>query len=201
MLAFGDSVTYGTLSSLDGRFLFDMPSHSYPARLVLGLNTYHAPQTFAVGNFGNPGEMVTQAVSRFQSVLTAERPQCVLLLEGVNDLNLGVPQDQISSAIAQMLDRAALTSTPVLLATMFRIYEAEGRPRLPARIVPFNDEMRRLAMGRLNVHIVDLYTAFGTDETLIGADGLHPTPEGYELMAATFLSAIERAFPVGGSVQ
>ena len=31
----------------------------------------------------------------------------------------------------------------------------------------------------------------------MGGDGLHPTEQGLQLMATTFLTAIEAAFPVG----
>ena len=202
-VAFGDSITFGTLSSFDGLFLFDVPSHSYPVRLELGLDVHHAPQNFVVANFGNPGETVTASATftRYQNVLGSERPQAVLLLEGVNDLNLGVGQPAISNALGQMLDYATLRGMPVLIATMPRIYDTSTIDRPDERIVPFNDEVRRLASARQNVHIVDLYAAFGTNRSLMGGDGLHPTPEGYEVMATTFLDAIERAFPVTRTVQ
>lgn len=202
-VAFGDSITFGTLSSSDGLFLFDVPSHSYPVRLELGLDTYHAPQGFVVGNFGNPGESVSSSstFTRYQNVLQTQRPQVVLLLEGVNDLNVGISQSAISTALAQMLDYAILRGTPVMIATMPRIYDTPTIDRPDERIVPLNDEVRRLASARQNAHVVDLYAAFGTDRTLMGGDGLHPTPEGYDVMAATFLAAIERTFPVTRTVQ
>ncbi len=202
-VAFGDSITYGTLSSFDGRFLFDVPSHSYPVRLELGLDTHHAPQGFVVGNYGNPGETVTATATftRYQNVLLSQRPQAVLVLEGVNDLNGAVSQSDISNALGQMLDYATLRGMPVLIATMPRIYDTTTTDRPDERIVPFNDEVRHLASTRQNVHLVDLYAAFGTDRSLMGGDGLHPTPEGYGVMAATFLAAIERAFPVTRTVQ
>jgi lysophospholipase L1-like esterase len=202
-VAFGDSITYGTLSSFDGLFLFDVPSHSYPVRLELGLDAYHAPQNFGVGNSGNPGETATAGATftRFQNVLGSERPQVVLLLEGVNDLNNGVSQTEISNSLGQMLDYATLRGMAVLIATMPRIYDTSTTDRPDERIVPFNNEVQRLAAARANVHVVDLYTAFGTNRSLMGGDGLHPTPEGYEVMASTFLAAIERAFPVTRTVQ
>jgi len=202
-VAFGDSITFGTLSSSDGFFLFDVPSHSYPVRLELGLDTYHAPQAFVVGNYGNPGETVSSSATftRYQNVLTTQRPQVVLLLEGVNDLNGGVGQSTISNALAQMLDYATLRGMPVMIATMPRIYDTPTHDRPDERIVPFNDEVRRIASSRQNVHVVDLYAAFGTNRSLMGGDGLHPTPEGYDVMAATFLAAIERTFPVTRTVQ
>jgi lysophospholipase L1-like esterase len=202
-VAFGDSLTFGTLSTFDGLFVFDVPSHSYPVRLELGLDVHHAPQNFVVGNFGNPGETVTASATftRYQNMLGSVRPQAVLLLEGVNDLNGGISQPAISSALGQMLDYATLRGMAVLIATMPRIYDTSTRDRPDERIVPFNDEVRRLASARRNVHVVDLYTAFGTDRSLMGGDGLHPTPEGYEVMASTFLDAIELAFPVTRTVQ
>ena len=202
-VAFGDSITFGTLSTSDGLFLFDVPSHSYPVRLELGLDTYHAPQGFVVGNHGNPGEDVTSPSTfpRYQNVLLTQRPQVVLLLEGVNDLNGGISQSTISNALAQMLDYAIIRGMPVLIATMPRIYDTPTIDRPDERIVPFNDEVRRLASMRQNAHVVDLYAAFGTNRSLMGGDGLHPTPEGYEVMAATFLAAIERTFPVTRTVQ
>ena len=202
-VAFGDSITFGTLSSSDGLFLIQVPTHSYPVRLELGLDTYHAPQSFVVANHGKPGENVSSAstFTRYQSVLTSERPQVVLLLEGVNDMNVGIGQTTISNALAQMLDYATVRGIPVMIATMPRIYDTPTIDRPDERIVPFNDEVRRLASSRQNVHVVDLYTAFGTNRSLMGGDGLHPTPEGYEVIAATFLAAIESRFPVTRNVQ
>jgi lysophospholipase L1-like esterase len=75
------------------------------------------------------------------------------------------------------------------------------RPQAADLIVPFNNELRRLTAGMQNVHVVDLYTAFGTNRSLMGADGLHPTEAGYELMAQTFVQAIEKVFQVRGSLQ
>jgi lysophospholipase L1-like esterase len=69
-----------------------------------------------------------------------------------------------------------------------------------AQLVPaFNTEIRRLAAQ--NVVVVDLYAAFGTNRSLMGDDGLHPTPAGYNAMAQQFHAAIVQQFPVRGSVQ
>jgi len=37
---------------------------------------------------------------------------------------------------------------------------------------------------------VDLETAFGSDESLIGSDGLHPTAAGYQLIAQSFYDVL-----------
>jgi lysophospholipase L1-like esterase len=204
-VAFGDSITYGTLSSFDGIFLFDVPTHSYPARLHLGLTAYHSPQVFSVANRGVPGEGALEGTFRIQSVLQADRPQVMLLLEGINDLNAGRSVGATIAALDTILDYAKLYNVTVLVATMFQTYEVDGpsgqRTNAASQVPAFNNGVRQLATGRQNVFLVDIHAAFGSNRSLVGGDGLHPTQEGYEVMASTFLAAIEAALPVRGSFQ
>jgi lysophospholipase L1-like esterase len=206
-VAFGDSITYGVLSSFDGQFLFDSPAYSYTVRLQLALNSYHSPQVFSVVNRGEPAEAATLGgVRRLPTVLEGDHPEVLLLLEGINDIGGGVSIEATIDAIRRMLDRARLLNVPVMLATMYQTFEStgpDGEIRTNgAQLVPsFNNSLRQLAAGRQNVYIVDLFQAFGSDRRLLGGDGLHPTEAGYELMATTFLAAIEAAFPVRGSFQ
>ena len=205
-VAFGDSITYGTLSSFDGYFVYDVPSHSYPERLRLALATYHSPQSFSVVNSGVPGETAQDGARRIQSVITTYRPQAVLLLEGINDLYNGDSVSVTATSLFRIVDTARQNNVTVLVATMPQTYEVtrpdgEHRDNAASLIVPYNAEITRLATGRLNVHLVDLYRAFGTNRSLMGGDGLHPTAQGYELMATKFLQNIEEVFPVRGSFQ
>jgi lysophospholipase L1-like esterase len=206
-VAFGDSITYGTLSSFDGVALFDIPTHSYPVRLDLGLNHYHQPQQFTVINRGVPAEAVAEGgVQRIQSVLTNDRPQALLLLEGINDLNGGRSIGATVAALDTVLDYARVYNTTVLIATMFQTYVSEapdGRIRTNAadQVPAFNAAIRQMAAGRQNVFLVDLEPVFHGRRHLVGGDGLHPSEAGYEVMASTFLAVIETAFPVRGSFQ
>jgi lysophospholipase L1-like esterase len=205
-VAFGDSITSGTLSAYDGAFLYDVPSHSYSERLRLALNKHHAPQTFTVVNAGRPGEWAHDGARRIQSTITTNRPQALLLLEGVNDLSSGAGVSATVAALFRIVDVARQNNVTVLVATMPQTYDGKkpnGDPRDNAAelIVPFNTEIERLAASRLNVHVVDLYRAFGDRRSLLGGDGLHPTEEGYELMASTFMDVLEAVFPVRGSFQ
>lgn len=205
-VAFGDSITYGVLSSFDGMMLFDGSPESYTIRLEGSLNTRHAPQRFVVINRGVPAEGVTTAgVRRIASVLSTDRPQALLLLEGINDLADGVPVAQIGSALQTIVTQSLQSGAPVFLATMFQTY-AEERPDGTFRgngadMVPLLNQRIRTIATQQNVYLVDLYPAFGTNRALVGGDGLHPTEAGYQVMADTFLAAIERAFPVRGSFQ
>jgi lysophospholipase L1-like esterase len=205
-VAFGDSITSGTLSSFDGMFLYADEPGSYPRRLNAMLDAYNRPAPFSVINRGEPGESAHQGSGRLPAVLASDRPQVLLLLEGINDMSGGVSAERTASSVAYMVEVARLHNVTVLVATMPQTYHSvdpQGRERdnAAAQVVPFNAEVRRLVGGQQNVHIVDLYAAFGNDRSLMGGDGLHPSPAGYERMAQTFHAAISTIFTVRGSLQ
>jgi lysophospholipase L1-like esterase len=205
-LAFGDSITAGILSSFDGMFLYDGSSQSYPTRLQLGLNSYHSSQTFTVTNRGVAGEWALDGSRRIQTELTTYRPQALLLLEGINDLNNGRSISSTISELGTILDVASLYEVTVFISTMHQTYESTDptgnvRDNSNTQITAYNSAVRQVAAGRLNVYVVDMYAAFGTNRSLVGGDGLHPTEQGYEVMATTFLQAIETAYAVRGSFQ
>ncbi|MDH4063802.1 MAG: SGNH/GDSL hydrolase family protein [Acidobacteriota bacterium] len=217
-LAFGDSITCGIESiAFDALIDLQCPSGTwgYPERLR-GMLGSHAPtQTFSMNKRGKPGEWASDGESRLRSELNelvgpsvplAQRPQGLLLLEGINDMNNGVSATRAASSLAQLAQIGRLYNLTVLVATMPQTYEVVspgGQVRRNSfdKIVPFNNEVRRLLTGVQNVHIVDVYAAFGSNRSLIGDDGLHPTPAGYDRMAQQFHAAVVAIFPVRGSLQ
>jgi acyl-CoA thioesterase I len=206
-LAFGDSITAGALSEFDGGFIMGDSANAYPTLLLSMLSQYNAPQVFAVVNTGVPGETARVGVDRLPGVLNTHRPQVVLLLEGINDLNFDVPLTQVAGNVLTLVQTARLFNCTVLVATMPQTYYSvdptSGRIRYNSteKIRPFNDEVRRLVSGLQNVHIVDIFSAFGSDRSLIGGDGLHPSPAGYQRMAQVFHQRVSQIFPVRGSLQ
>ncbi|MGD9906420.1 MAG: SGNH/GDSL hydrolase family protein [Vicinamibacterales bacterium] len=215
-LAFGDSITWGTLSSFDGAFLFDpCGGCSYPSQLDVRLEAAFTTQDFTVTNAGNPGEWAQQAVSsgRFQQALNAQRPQGVLLLEGINDLNNGRSVSAVVGSLQQLVELGRFYNATVLISTMFQTCRSVSptgtvRENSADLIVPFNNAITAMAAGRQNVYVVNLYGAFGTGNctpdggtNLLGADGLHPSTSGYAKMAETFDLALRDRFPVRGSFQ
>jgi lysophospholipase L1-like esterase len=209
-VAFGDSITYGTFSSFaDARFLYDSPIHSYPNRAELSLRQTFPLQAAAlrVINEGVPGEAAFQGRDRIGTVLTTHKPHGLLLLEGINDMNIGRTPAATAAAVVAIIDVARTYNVTVLVGLMPQTYpsvypgETQTRSQSADQIVPFNNEIRRLTAGMQNVYVVDLYAAFGTNRSLMGGDGLHPTEAGYGLMAQTFVQAIESIFQVRGSLQ
>jgi lysophospholipase L1-like esterase len=187
-------------------FLYADEPGSYPRRLNAMLDAYNRPAPFSVVNRGVPGESAHQGSGRLPGVLASDRPQVLLLLEGINDMSGGVSPTRTASSVNYMVDVARLYNVTVLVATMPQTYpsvDPQGRARdnAASSIVPFNNEIRHLVGGRQNVYIVDLYAAFGSDRSLMGGDGLHPSPTGYERMAQAFHAAISTIFPVRGSLQ
>lgn len=214
-MAFGDSLTFGTASSFDGAFLFDpVPGTQYPFQLDNLLEAAFPAQDFTVINEGVPGESAVTAVSsgRFAQRMAVHRPQALLLLEGINDLNGEISVPVVVNALAQMIDTARLYNTTVFISTMFQTCvstrpDGTVRENAADQIVPFNAALRMMAAGRLNVYVVDMFDAFGNNcgpnggVGLLGGDGLHPTPSGYSVMAGAFSNALRTVLAVRGSYQ
>jgi lysophospholipase L1-like esterase len=133
------------------------------------------------------------------------RPEVVLLLEGINDLSNDLTPSRTAASLFQLVDAATVVGVPVVVATMYQTYsevDPDGNYRSNgAGLVPaFNAEIRRLAQGRANVQVLDLELLMRS-RSYVGADGIHLTDSGFEVMAAAFLQRIEQAFPVRGSFQ
>ncbi|MCC6991597.1 MAG: SGNH/GDSL hydrolase family protein, partial [Acidobacteria bacterium] len=188
-MAFGDSITCGVVSSFDGAMLLipancAEPSYSYPRQLDGTLESRYPAQDFTVSNEGSPGEWAANAVSsgRFAQAMAAVRPQGLLLLEGINDLNNGQSIGSTVNALAQMIDIARVYNTTVLVGTMFQTCVSVSptgvvRQNSADRIVAFNSAVRAMAAGRQNVYVFDLFGTFGDNcgpdggVGLLGGDG------------------------------
>jgi lysophospholipase L1-like esterase len=223
-LAFGDSLTWGIPSSfdaLDVLYIPPEPSDSYPRQLTSLLRAAYPVQqaAFSVVNAGWPGELVSQSGTRtrFQQAMAAFRPQAVLLLEGINDLNNGVGVSTTVAALSQLIDVARTYNATVLVATMFQTCRSveslpDGSVRVrenSASLIPsFNGAVTGMATGRLNVHVVNLYDVLGTNNCTatggsgpLGHDGLHPNGSGYALIANKVRQTISQVFVVRGTFQ
>jgi lysophospholipase L1-like esterase len=147
--------------------------------------------------------MVAAGLARLPGALSANAPEVVLLLEGANDL-LNSPSSATTQYIADRLrdmvrvSKARVTANRVLLATFppqfigTPAYRGAGAPYVPE----LNQRIAAVARDE-GVVLVDLYAAFPAGgKPYIGADGLHPTQQGFALMAQTFAKAIQERFEV-----
>ena len=209
-MAFGDSITWGQ-DSAPAAFLaypIPAPSYSYPTQLQSMLGAGYAGQTFIVANEGWPGEMADVGLSRLPSALTTNTPEVVLLLHGANDL-LNSPSSATTQYIAGKVRdmvrvaRTRVAANRVLLATFPPQFV--GTPPHRGAGAPFVPELnQRIAAVAQSegATLVDLYAAFPAGgKPYIGVDGLHPTQQGFALMAQTFAKVIQEKFEVKPSAR
>jgi lysophospholipase L1-like esterase len=190
-VAFGDSMTAGTISPAPTLLMIDEPG-SYPSQLLPMLSARYSDQTITMVNEGAPGHFAKDDLGRFGTVLSQDQPDIVLLMHGANDL-LNLQEAGISDAlqaIDSMVRQAKGRGIHVLLATLPPQNPAGSRGRGAVALPDFNAGIAHTAELDA-VPLVDLYGQMGTFEGYIGVDGLHPTEVGYAKIADIFMKSIQ----------
>ena len=190
-LAFGDSITEGKLS-VTLRMLVDSPAHSYPAKLLKLLEDRYTSQDPIVLNDGYGGELAVASADRLADAIDEHRPEAVLLMHGVNDLN-GVGPDVVratADGIEELTKRAVQRGLPTFVATLPPLGPG-GKAGCPECVEPFNARLRAMVPAKGGI-LVDVHAAWAGRTGLMGADGIHPTEEGYQVIAQAFFEAIRQ---------
>lgn len=186
----GDSITYGDQ-------LADRDVQSYPA--VLGRLSR---DRFAVGNFGVNGATALQGTGRAWTDTSACRdalscaPNLVVVMLGINDLAFPDQQARYPADLRDLVARfRALPSAPrVFLCTLTPLAPAEKQaPANRALQETMNPAIRAVA-AETGAALIDVAAAFPNRLDLL-PDGLHPSPEGAELIARTVLVALDAPVP------
>ena len=197
--AFGDSITEGVVS-LAPLIMLGAPD-TYPYKLEQMLQQRYPGQTIVVTNRGVAGERTNQGVVRLPSVLDTDRPDVLLLLEGVNAVrSLGAARQERD--LRTMITDAQRRGVDVIIATVMPVapegklqpadaYNADIRA-LNARIIGLSIQ---LGLG----NVVDLFSLFEANMHLLGADGLHPSLEGQTRIAEAFRDEIVRRYGSGST--
>jgi lysophospholipase L1-like esterase len=185
-LAFGNSITAGVVSLPSGGSRLDS-FNSFPARLQRRLASLYLTQDIDVVNAGAPGEEASEADARFRLQLGTHRPEVVLLMHGANDLDViaGSGADSAAAALDGMLGAAHAAGIDTLLMTI-PPQRGTGSADLVSGL---NSRIREIA-ARYGAELIDIHDLLLTGPCsgllpipCIGRDGLHPTTEGYWLMA------------------
>lgn len=197
ILAFGDSITEGT-SSPPQPTRIRSAGHpgSYPALMLGLLQNRYAVQTITVVNEGIGGEHVLEGGGdRLDRVVERDRPDVVIVLEGVNDLNAGRSPNAVSDALRLAVRRVVRRDVPlVMVSTVLPVVEGRGKVVNPAAVDALNANIRTW-VGAERAVLVDGHVIMAPmKELLIGQDGLHPTPAGFEFIANMFFDAIKQHF-------
>ena len=196
-MAFGDSITEGVLGS---GFTTLRRFTSYPTQLLALLEERFPDQSFEIVNAGKAGETAGQGQERIRSELQAHSPDVVLLLEGVNSLRLTsdtfvtIFPDEAGDALERTARRILDANVDVIIATLTPVGDSIKHKQQP--IDDLNRNIRSIASQLGIAPVVDLFTIFSADSSLIGTDDVHPTAEGYGVMAKAWFDELVRRYEV-----
>lgn len=152
-------------------------------------------------NRGISGQTTAQMLLRFRRDVVELKPAAVVILAGTNDIagNTGVAtQAMIEDNLQSMAELARAHGIRVVLASVLPVSDYPWRPGLrPADKVKRLNAWIRDYARRSGATYLDYWSALanaqGGMDSKLAADGVHPTPAGYAVMAPLARKAIDRA--------
>ena len=165
------------------------------------------PEFFTDNNFacrGIGGQVTSQMLCRFRADVIDLHPQAVVILAGTNDLaqnNGPITTQHIVENIISMAELAMAAGIRPIICSVLPAAKYPWRPEIesvPEKIRALNDRLRQYASDR-GLAWVDYYTAMdagdGSMRSEYTKDGVHPTPEGYDVMERIVLPALAHYRP------
>lgn len=157
ILAFGDSLTYGTGA--------DHLTESYPAVLS-------ALSGRTVINAGVPGEISREGLARIESLLEQHQPQLVLLCHGGNDLIRKLSEAELKQNLSRMIQVIREQGAEVVMLSV-------PKPGLFLKAAPVYQEVAQLHQVPIENNIIPDIES----ENSLKSDPIHPNADGYRLLA------------------
>ncbi len=164
ILAFGDSLTYGTGVA---------PELSYPAQLAKLTGK-------SVINAGVPGEVTEKALERLPDVLNKHHPQLVILCHGGNDLLRKLNVEQLEANLGTMIDMIQQSGAKVLLVSV---------PK-PGLLLNASPVYLRVAQDK-DIAIENDIIAEVESKADWKSDPIHPNAVGYKKIAEKLAAWID----------
>jgi len=170
VVAFGDSITEGNGVT---------PYSTYLQNMIGGAAT--------VVNQGVRGETTWQGAQRIGGVLQTYAPNFMLIMEGANDVILGVSYTTTKFNLGVMLDRCIAAGAVPILSTITPNHQD---PSL-STVIPslYNQAIFSLAASR-GITLVDSYGYVAANWDTLTTDGLHPNEQGAQILAQGFAAAL-----------
>jgi lysophospholipase L1-like esterase len=166
VLAFGDSLTFGTGAETGA---------SYPARLEALIGR-------RVVNAGVPGEFSGQGMSRLPTLLDRHRPDLLVLCHGGNDLLRRTGEEKTAANIRAMVEMARERGIDVVLIGV-------PRPGLVLEAPAFYEEIAEELLAPYEGEILSTILA----ERSLKNDRFHPNAEGYRKLAQAIAALLKKA--------
>jgi acyl-CoA thioesterase-1 len=166
VLAFGDSLTYGTGAT---------EAESYPAVLsgLIGRTVIRE---------GVPGETTAQGMARLPSALERHRPKLVLLCLGGNDMLRKVDDATISANLREMIRRIQGSGAAVVLLGV-------PKPALFGGAAAYYEALaREFELVYEGDVIVDVLK-----KPAMKSDPIHPNAQGYKVVAEAVAALLKKS--------
>lgn len=162
ILAFGDSLTYGTGVN---------QTQSYPAQLERLINR-------KVINSGVPGEISARGLHRLPKLLNKHQPNLVILCHGANDILRRLDLTQAKSNLQKMIDLIQQSGSEVIILAVpeFSLFLS------PAALYGELADTNNVAILEDTLSDILLNPAYKSDQ-------IHPNADGY-LIVATKIKAL-----------
>jgi lysophospholipase L1-like esterase len=152
-------------------------------------------------NRGIGGQTTPQMLVRFQQDVVHLHPAAVLILAGTNDIagNTGPSTEQmIEDNFASMAAIARQNGIKVILASILPVYAYSWNPAIqPVPIIRSINQWLKDYCAREQCTYLDYYTTLADEKGAmkpgLASDGVHPTVQGYAIMAPLAEAAISQA--------
>jgi acyl-CoA thioesterase-1 len=164
VLAFGDSLTFGTGAS---------PSESYPAQLEASIGR-------KVVNAGMPGEVSEEGLERLPGVLDQVKPAMLLLCHGGNDFLRKMDEARAAENVRAMVRLARERKIQVVLI-------ATPKPTLPPSVPAFYRDIA----AETRVGLVEAVMKEVLSDRDLKSDFVHPNAKGYKEIAKAVQKALK----------
>jgi acyl-CoA thioesterase-1 len=166
ILAFGDSLTFGTGAE---------PSESYPAVLEKLISR-------KVINAGVPGEVTGEGLSRLPKVLDKERPALMILCHGGNDLLRRLNHQHAAHNLRAMIRLARERRVSVVLIAV---------PSPGGSLSP--PPLYREIATELKIPLEEKILATVLADGSFKSDYIHPNAAGYRRMAESLVTLLKKS--------
>lgn len=166
ILAFGDSLTFGTGAEAE---------HSYPAQLSI-------LTAVRVINAGVAGETSAAGLRRLAQLLRQHQPQLLILCHGGNDILRRMPHSDTLANLQAMIDMAQMQNIDVLLI---------GVPEFG--IFLSTAEFYKQLAARNHIAIDDNTLGKILRQPALRSDHIHPNADGYKLLAQAIATLLTDA--------
>ncbi|PYQ99169.1 MAG: hypothetical protein DMF96_08050 [Acidobacteria bacterium] len=185
IVAIGDSTTAGTPGFRSPLEAPPKGSGNVESQYAHWLMTAHPD--WRVLNRGVNGERSDQIRARFTRDAVQPGPDGVVIIAGVNDIYQGHDVEAVRSALEAMYAEARAANIPVVAGSIIPYNTAS--PEQNSRMHAVNDWIRsHAARSEGLVAFCDTRAAVAApgqpDRLMSSPDDLHPSPDGYRLMAS-----------------